>query len=147
MLIWSAAMTVSSLTTDDAPQFERMIGIAVPVAGFVAVGWYTLYEWVLSHPVVQRLRIQVAVGAATGSFVAASVGGDLYAYFVQYPATPGLAEAFTHTPVDLATDLIDRSKSERYISRAYRKRRIFMLLTIYFLELVLRVSIFDNVCH
>jgi hypothetical protein len=119
-------MTVSSLITDDAPQFERMIGMAVPVAGFVAVGWYALYDWILNQPSVQRLRLQGIVGATTGLFIASSVGVGLYAYFVQYPSTPRLADAFTHTPVDLATDLIDRSRSEKvYVERISEAEDIY----------------------
>lgn len=126
LLIWLTAMTTSSLITDDAPQFERMIGIAVPVAGFVAVGWYALYDWISNQPVIQRLRLQGALGAATGLFIATSVSGGLYAYFIQYPSTPGLAEAFTHTPVDLAMDLIDRAKSEKvYVERISEAEDIY----------------------
>jgi hypothetical protein len=44
--------------------------------------------------------------------VLVSLGLNAYDYFVRYPATPGLSEAFTTTPVTLARGLVERAGTE-----------------------------------
>jgi len=128
---WVMLMTVSSLVTDDAPQFERMIGAGVPAAALVAIGWVHGMGRLLPHgmgmpllhgigmpllhsmgrllPWVRREWL-LRLGAVL--LLISSLALNAYDYFVRYPRAPGLAEAFTHTPVRLARTLIERAQTE-----------------------------------
>jgi hypothetical protein len=110
--LWVALMTVSSAITDDAPQFERMIGVGVPAAALVAVGWMEFWEYLKRRPVFATpTRQRVLQGAAAGMLLI-SLGLGACDFWVRYPHTPGLAEAFTTTPVNLARQLIQRASAE-----------------------------------
>jgi len=114
LLGWTALMTIASLITDDAPNFERMIGAGIPAAGLVAAGWVEVWTW--------GDRIGMAKGRSLGQAAAAkwlagamfviSLGSGVYDYFVRYPQTSGLDAAFTTTPVRVAEDLLARAQTE-----------------------------------
>ena len=110
---WMGLMSLSSLVTDDAPQFERMIGVGAPAAALVAMGWMEIWSWVnrqeerRPHP--GQARPTAVTTALAGLLVVVSVGFNTYDYFVRYPQVNGLAESFTATPVQVAHAMIERS--------------------------------------
>ncbi|MFQ5437006.1 MAG: hypothetical protein ACE5FD_19280, partial [Anaerolineae bacterium] len=117
LLAWLAIMTLPSIITDEAPQFERMIGAAAPAAALVAIGWVTLWQWVGQW--LERLRADGTKahrlpvrGWPALLLVLVSLGLNTYDYYGRYPTTPGLSAAFTTTPVRLARQLIERARSE-----------------------------------
>ena len=107
LLGWLGLMTLSSLITDDAPQFERMIGVGIPAAALVAVGWVTALTWLRRRGASSALLAGLAVGV-----VGLSTGLGAYDFFVRYPHTPGLASAMTTYPVELANALNARAETE-----------------------------------
>ena len=135
LLIWIVVMMVPSLITDEAPQFERLIGLAAPAAALVAIGWVEIWLWVS-----QRLdRVKAgehgkkpveAANWAAALLVVTSLGWNAYDYFVRYPAAPGLDATFTTTPVALARQLIERAALSRYLSNASPRRTTSLPLTI-----------------
>jgi 4-amino-4-deoxy-L-arabinose transferase-like glycosyltransferase len=109
--VWLVAASLPSLLTVDAPQFERMVGVAAPVAMLVAIGgsviWVRLAGWLR-----QRARAQPGSRAPGWLTVLAcglglaSTAATAYAFFGVYPLLPGLAAAFTATPATVAQQMI-----------------------------------------
>ncbi len=108
LLVWSALMMLPSILTDEAPQFERMIGLAAPAAALVAVGWVelgALFRARVGHP-PRTLALALGVVLSVSWLWGASD------FFGRYAQAPGLAEALTHTPVALAEQMRARAATE-----------------------------------
>ena len=112
--VWLAAASLPSLLTADAPQFERMIGVAAPVAMLVAIGgsviWVCLAGWLSRRAAgwpASRWLTSLACGLGL-----ASAAATAYAFFGVYARLPGLAAAFTATPATVAQQMIARSASQ-----------------------------------
>ncbi len=107
--VWLIATSLPSLLTADAPQFERMVGVAAPVAMLVAIGWSEVWvrltRWLKTRGPAWGISLAFALGAGSAAATA-------YAFFVVFPAQPGLSAAFTATPVTVAQQMIDRSRSQ-----------------------------------
>jgi hypothetical protein len=118
LLIWAACMMLPSILTDEAPQFERMIGLAVPVAALVAIGWVMIGTRVMRRVAATRWE-RFALPALAG-LVGLSVVGGGYDFFIRYPQAPGLAAALTTTPVNLAEAMRARAATEGvFVERVY----------------------------
>ena len=115
--VWLAATSLPSLLTADAPQFERMVGVAAPVAMLVAIGgseiWVRIAAWLRQRagamPGPRAPGWLAALAAALGL---ASAAATAYAFFGVYPLLPGLAAAFTATPATVAQQMITLSRTQ-----------------------------------
>ena len=111
--VWLAATALPSLLTADAPQFERMVGVAAPVAMLVAIGWSVIWVRLI---VWLRARAPWRAGRVAGwlgtGLAVASAAATALAFFTVYPALPGLAAAFTATAATVAQQMIARSASQ-----------------------------------
>lgn len=106
LLMWLAVMITPSLVTDNAPTFSRLVHVAAPAAGLMALGWGTAWDWL-------RARFPARPAAIlAGLALAASLALNAYDYFGRYASQPELPAAFTVTPVRLARDLIRRAEAE-----------------------------------
>jgi len=111
--LWLALSCLSSLITSDAPQFERMSGVALPVAALVALGWEEI-----------RARApQVNWSPLMHTCLVLSLGLSAFDLFGRYPATPGLAAAMTHTPIRVAQQLLARANAGEAVFVEYIPKR------------------------
>ena len=120
--VWLIATSLSSLLTAAAPQFERMLGVAAPVAMLIAIGWAEIWvrltSWLrqpataLPGHLPPSRRAPAWVTLLAFGLGAASAAATAYAFFAVYPTQPGLAATFTTTPVTVAQQMIDRSRSQ-----------------------------------
>ena len=111
--VWLAATALPSVLTADAPQFERMVGVAAPVAMLAAVGWSVVWvrlaAWLRQRAPRAANRTAALLGAG---LAVASALATAFAFYAVYPVLPGLAEAFTATPARVAQQMIARSDSQ-----------------------------------
>jgi hypothetical protein len=109
LMVWAAIMAAPSLVTDEAPQFERMIGLAAPASALIACGWLTLWEWLSRRLTPRAPRLALNALAPLAVFVSLGLNAD--AYFVRYPAHPSLPVHMTVTPVNLGYELAARARA------------------------------------
>jgi len=120
--VWLAATSLPSLLTADAPQLERMVGVAAPVAMLVAVGWSEIWRrltaWLSQRAAQPGARAPGWLSGLAVGLGVASVAATTYAFFAQYPRLPGLAAAFTATPATVAHQMITLSHRQAvYVER------------------------------
>ena len=102
LIVWLIAAALPGVLTDGA-NLQRMIGIAAPLAGIVAVGWWKIASQHFSMSAGQQRQ---AVRLALIFLILASMGWNAYLLFVRWPQEPKLAAQFTAAPVDLARTAI-----------------------------------------
>jgi hypothetical protein len=115
--VWLAATSLPSLLSADAPQFERMIGVAAPVAMLVAIGgseiWVRVAGWLGQRGGLRPgARAPGWLAALAAGLGLASAAATAYAFFAVYPVLPGLAAAFTATPATVAQQMISLSSTQ-----------------------------------
>ncbi len=129
LLVWAGIMITPSLITDEAPQFERMIGLAAPAAALIAIGWMLVWAWLgrrLEPTQTVEHGVGVVMPAMAWLLILASLTLNAFDYFVRYPHALGLAEAFTATPVRLARELIARAQTETvFVERITEAEDVF----------------------
>jgi hypothetical protein len=130
LIVWLVVASLPGVLTD-GPNLQRMIGIAAPLAGIVAVGWVgviVIVERLFIHKehkktqrtaaifsVSQKLRSNYflrgsTVVAVTGTMLLMlSVAWHAHLVFVRWPQEPKLGAQFTAAPVDMAREALGAS--------------------------------------
>ena len=118
LLVWEAIMVLPSLLTSDAPNFQRMIGVAAPAACLIALGWVKLLTFTRS---AQQSRLGFwklgfwvfVVSIFLSPFYQA------YTLLVRYPQQSILPVSYLNAPVKEGRELVARAQAgERvFVSR------------------------------
>lgn len=117
LLVWEAIMVLPSLLTSDAPNFQRMIGVAAPAACLIAIGWLLTAQWILALRFASMIRL-LAFGVL-GFGVLASPFYQSYILLVRYPQQSILPVSYLNAPVKEGRELVARAQNgERvFVSR------------------------------
>jgi hypothetical protein len=124
LIMWLAVASLPGVLTD-GPNLQRMIGVAAPLAGIVAVGWVNVIgaiERLLnrkdregaqrkteSFSVSWFLRGSTIVKAVFAMLLLMSILWHAHLVFARWPQEPKLGAQFTAPPVDLAREALETS--------------------------------------
>jgi hypothetical protein len=121
LLVWEAIMILPSLLTSDAPNFQRMIGVAAPAACLIALGWWLIVRWFLTTLFVPRLAgaIRLLGLGLLGLGIFLSPFYQAYTFLVRYPQLSILPVSYLNAPVRVGRELVARANAgERvFVSR------------------------------
>jgi hypothetical protein len=111
LLAWEGLMIVPSLVTSDAPNFQRMIGVAAPAACLIALGWLMALRWTFSTRFAGPLAplVRLAGAGLLGLGLIVSPLYQAYTLLVRYPAQSILPASFLNAPVRVARQLAARA--------------------------------------
>lgn len=126
LLAWLIIAALPGVLTD-GPNLQRMVGIAAPLAGIVAVGWSIVVGWagrILNHEEHKEheesrrvfLRdsswpsVLFVVNLFSAVLLLASISWHAYLVFDRWGQEPKLEAQFTAAPVTLAREAIHASR-------------------------------------
>ncbi|MCC7360353.1 MAG: hypothetical protein IT317_12795 [Anaerolineales bacterium] len=86
LFAWLTAMALPSALSDEAPAFSRMLPLVPALAAVAGIGAAAAWQWA-------RPKLRPGVTALVAAGVIVSAGLSIQAYFVKWPAQPGVFDA------------------------------------------------------
>lgn len=98
LLLWTGAMLLPSILTEDCPHFVRAIGVLPFATLFPALG----LDWAWSK-LARKNRL--AAFSAVGGVLLVGLSSTVWDYFVRYPASPDLCYRFECAGIEMASEV------------------------------------------